>query len=560
MKVFLSLSGLLLKAFFGISRLKLEKTPKGIAKQVGIGFLVLYGIASIGSIFVLMTLSNYDALAPIGLQGMVILNNLVLVSIMTFGLSLILVMSIYFMSGAEIGLQALPLKPWQLFSAKLVVVYVSEVFFSLLVLVPTLVIFGIREQPGLLFYVHGLAGALLVPLIPVCLVFFLVVPVMRAFRRVRNRSALLFVSGFLGIAAMVAFQVYFQSGLTRMTDPEWIIASLGSPDSLVGSIGSLYPPTYLLWKAMSGGAAFQAVGSFLLLAGICAAAVFGTVAILSKAYTESLLGFDERRLRKTADADLYIRARFRRGGLEAGLFRREWVLMNREMTYFLNGPFIIILLPLILVILFFVQRPLFEEQLGGANLLDLIRQYSSQPFMVLIPAAVGAFLGGGTMITATSFSRDAKFLPILKSLPIPASALGRAKLLHGLAFGAAAIVLTTLPLVILLQLGMAGSLLSLGLAASFIWLANILGLYLDTAAPRLRWDTPLAAFKQNPNALAGMLGNMGLLLLVGLAAYGLKLDTFGYVLALLVPAALAALVLTLRYPAFLAARMAKLEP
>jgi ABC-2 type transport system permease protein len=560
MKVFLSLCNILIKSFYGFTRAKIEKSTKGILKAVGIGALILYGIASVSVVIVLINLSSYKALKPIGFEDMLILNNLLMAVIVTFVFSLLTAMSVYFTSSAERNFQALPLKPWQIFSSKIILVYISEALLSLLIMLPLLVIFGIKEQPEFLFYVYGILGALTIPIIPICVIFVIIVPIMRTFKFMRRRNVIMMLTGFLGICAMIGFQVFYQMNMAQISNQDWLTKSLTGPGAILNKIGSGYPPSYLLWKAMDGAGSISGFIHLLATIGLSAGVFLLVVLLLSKAYTSSLVGFDEHTLKKMTDADSFIGRSFQKKALFSNLVRREINLMNREPVYFFNGPFMVVVFPVILVIMYFVYLPRIQGSLGGRTISELLASIRNTPIAILVPAAFGGLIGSSMMISATSISRDAKFLPQIKSMPIDLGKYGLAKLCHGLIYGSAAIVLGTIPLVIIFKLTPARALLSLMLAAAFIWLTNIGGLYLDTVRPRLKWDNPTAAFKQNMNAFAAVLAGIGLLAAIGIAAYFLKINISGIILGLLLPMAAGSAVLTWRYPGFASKKLAGLEP
>lgn len=559
MKVFLSLCSILVKAFYGINRMGKIKSVKQVLKIAGLALIILYGVGAVGTMFTVVNLSNYNAYSQVNLQGLVILNNLVMIVIVTFIFGLITSMSVYFLSEAEISFQALPLKPWQIFGSKLLVVYISEAVIALLIMVPLMIIFAVKEHPGLMFYLNGIISALLLPVIPICLTFLILVPVMRLFRKLRRKNIMLTLAGVIGISFMLFFQVYYQRSMVMINNPEYFQTVLNNPDTWMTKMASVYPPVMMFWKSLSGHTGIEALAYMIAGLGISAAAAGLIVALLSRAYTSSLIGFNEQSLKKLADSDSYIGRNFRARPVLLSFVKREWNLMNREPVYFFNGPFLIILFPLIIVIMYFAQKSFLEKEIGSANIISLLESIADTPLAVLIAAASGGFLGTATLVSATSWSRDAKFLPQIKSLPISAGSYGLAKLIHSLVIGAAGIMVGSLTVIIVLKLSLPRALLALGMAAGYVWLINIAGLYLDTAVPKLKWDTPIAASKQNPNGIAGVLGTMGVIALIGVAIHFLEINIYGYFLFICLPMLIAALFLTWKYPSFAAKRLKKIE-
>jgi ABC-2 type transport system permease protein len=91
-----------------------------------------------------------------------------------------------------------------------------------------------------------------------------------------------------------------------------------------------------------------------------------------------------------------------------------------------------------------------------------------------------------------------------------------AKLAHGLLFAAFGSFLGAGLLAILLGLSAADAMGAIAVALALSALINMAGLWLDTANPRLDWNSPVAAMKQNPNSVIQILGAM---LLIGGAGY-----------------------------------------
>ena len=295
------------------------------------------------------------------------------------------------------------------------------------------------------------------------------------------------------------------------------------------SLTTAWPPSLFAWKSLEAAATGNwlaglgwVLASFALGLAASAAALF----LLAGAWAKSLLAFGEGSLRKLASAEskAFVARGFSSGGTFRALFLRENRMMNREPMYFLNGPFIIVLMPLILVVVWFVQRGNMAEI---AALLDKLR---GGPLAFLACAAFGAFLGSATSIAATSLSRDAKALPAILALPVRLSDYLFAKLAHALVWGLAGALIGGLGLGFVVGLGAWGCLAAVFVAFAFSSLFNAVGLWIDTANPRLAWDDPVAAMKQNPNSLIVLLGAMTVIVACGFVAGLLPFAVPGFTL------------------------------
>ncbi|MCX7027248.1 MAG: hypothetical protein NT061_07175 [Spirochaetes bacterium] len=524
---FASLVFLHLKSSFGFSlptKAELRK-PKTLLMTIGIGIGALAILADLGTVFTMLSLEMYKALAPAGLQSLILLNSATTAALLVFVMAFMMALSMFSTAGIESSFLSLPILPRELLAAKMILVYVADAALGLLVMGVSLAVYGFKESPPLLFYLDGIIDALALPLLPIALSYLILVPATKASKLFRNRNFILYIGGFLGLSMALAFNLYIQSSMTRLSNPA-VLATLGGPEDFVSRMGKAWLPSWLAWKSLTAVNSFVGPLSALANLAMGLAACAAVALVLGPSYVKSLEAFGES---TTKRGKLALGRGFHRSVLSRrpaifSLASRESRLMNREPMYFLNGPFIVILMPLILAVMYFAQGDALRQSLGD------IGRFLEGPAGYLIPAAFGAFLGSSTSITCTSISRDAKFLPWIRSLPVSPMEFFGAKLIHAefyslfgtaVGVGVGALVLGISPLDAAIA-----SLLSLGFSTAL----NMIGLWLDTAWPRLSWDNPIAALKQNPNAIIVILGTMGLLGgMVGLTL-ALELPRYGYAL------------------------------
>ncbi|MFH2114427.1 MAG: hypothetical protein ABIJ86_07965, partial [Spirochaetota bacterium] len=275
MKVFMSLTRLYLASFYNLPGKKAVKPSraggtangrigpkvdgKKILKSVGIVALFLLVVGNLGVLFVTLNLGLYDALAPIGMQGLMLLNAAFSATIITLVVGFLMVLSTYFLSEMELQFLAMPIPARAMLGAKFTAVYASEAIFSLFFLGIAMVIFGIRENPSVLFYLWGTLAAVLLPL-PVLAVAYLVqVPLMGLTRFMKNKRNIMIIGGLIGMAIGIGFNLYYQNMMPRLGNSAWVAEHFTGPESLVARLGSAYPPSLLAWRAMDNPATAGAV-------------------------------------------------------------------------------------------------------------------------------------------------------------------------------------------------------------------------------------------------------------------------------------------------------------
>jgi ABC-2 type transport system permease protein len=485
-----------------------KPSAKKVAKTLGIALLAILLTADVGSIFVAMNLSMYEALKPAGLQGLLLLNASITASALVLVLGFLTALSTYYMSQADSGLLALPLRGRSLLGAKMALVFLSEFAFAFFLILVASAIYAIKEAPPASFYLGALLTAASIPLLPLAAIYLVLIPLVTSLRPLRSKNAVMIIGGVVGMAFALLFNVYIQGATARMGDSAWVLAHFAGPDALLARAGLAYPPAFLAWRSMSsGGLSSLGYGLANLGLGLGAAALVALA--LGDAFARSLLGFDEVRVKRIAATKAFIDRSFTGRRPLVALLLREILLMNREPIYFINGPFVILLMPVFMAIALLTQKDAIGALLAQAG------GFKDGPGAMLAAAAFGAFLGSSTSICCTAISRDAKALPYLKALPLRYRDLALAKFLHGLAFALFGALVGGLAPALLLGLPPLEAAGAFFLAIAFSAFSCIAGLWLDTANPRLSWDNPTAALKQNPNSSILIVGAMALLAALG---------------------------------------------
>jgi len=582
---FLSLVRLFLRSTFDFSLpSKSElKRPKTIAKTLGIVFLGLFLILDLGFVFVESSIAQYKILKPLGLQDLMLFNASTAAFIMVFVFSLLTALSFFSGAASEAAFLSMPIAPAELLGAKMMTVYLLESLFGILVFLIPVITYGVYEASPILYWIAGALNAFAIPIIPTALAYLLLVPLMKASKLFRNRNTIFYVSSFIGVAFALCLNILMQSGAGTIAVSPGTAQSISTQSSatqnltnqIMTRIGKLCLPSFLAWKALTVASSlrlpalvgspalsnvlvwFGTLGTTLANFGLGVLVVVPITIFLSKPYTESLMSFGEATLiRQKAGSRFKQNAAtnvFRQKSTMRALVQREVKLMNREPSYFLNGPFVVLLLPLILIVVYFAQRPSFQEAFG------VLAPLLEGPGGYLLPAAFALFLSLSTSIADSALSRDAHALAWIKSLPISARQYFGAKILHAEFFSVASCFVGVAVMRLFLPITTTDILIGLALALVASFALNMGGLWLDVAFPRLKWNNPIAALKQNPNVVIWLFAGATLLFGLGYLCFVLKLPRYGYALGLAAVFAIADLALWVAFDRWSAIRYERLE-
>ena len=582
---FFSLVRLFLRSTFDFSLPSKNelKRPKTIAKTLGIIFLALFLIIDLGFVFVESSIAQYKILKPLGLQDLMLFNASTAAFIMVFIFSLLTALSFFSGAASEAAFLSMPIAPAELLGAKMMTVYLLESLFGILVFLIPVITYGIYEASPILYWIAGVLNAFAIPIIPTALAYLLLVPLMKASKLFRNRNTIFYVSSFIGVAFALCLNILMQSGAGTIAVSPGTAQSISTQSSatqnltnqIMNRIGKLCLPSFLAWKALTVASSlrlpalvgspalsnvlvwFGTLGTTLANFGLGILVVVPITIFLSKPYAESLMSFGEATLiRQKAGPRFKQNAAtnvFRQKSTMRALVQREIKLMNREPSYFLNGPFVVLLLPLILIVVYFVQRASFQEAFGALTPL------LEGPGGYLLPAALALFLSLSTSIADSALSRDAHALAWIKSLPISARQYFGAKILHAVFFSVASCFVGVAVMRVFLPIPTTDMLIGLALALVASFALNMGGLWLDVAFPRLKWNNPIAALKQNPNVVIWLFAGAALLFGLGYLCSVLKLPRYGYALGLAAGFAIADLALWVAFDRWSSIRYERLE-
>lgn len=194
---------------------------------------------------------------------------------------------------------------------------------------------------------------------------------------------------------------------------------------------------------------------------------------------------------------------------KAALFRRELSRFTASSTYMLNAGFGIFIMPVL-------------------GVFALIKQSSLRPFIIMIRSAspaVGALIPLAIPcilcmilsingISTPSVSLEGNRLWILKSLPVAASDVLRAKIRLHVVLNFVSAAVSAVLLCIALRVDAGTSLPILLVTGLFTWLTGILGLMLGLVRPNFHWTSEQTVIKQSMNVLYVMLIGLGIVILM----------------------------------------------
>lgn len=413
----------------------------------------------------------------------------------------------YFSSDLEI-LVPLPFKSWEILVAKLGVVLTGQYVINTLLLLPIWIRYGLLAGVGVDYVLSALVVFLTLPILPLVLASLFTVVLMRFTNLSRHKDRLTLIGGILLVVVVLGFQLWMQNNIGD-GDPEAFLEQvLIQTDGLVRIVGRVFPTS--VWAAQAMAYSYSAQGWLRLFYLVLASAVgLGVLYLLGeRVFLQGVVAGLEGSKQGTSRAvdwkSPQVRPAF-------------WTLVNTEIRLFvrdpgfaLNGLIGYILLPVMAIL------PLFAKNLSE-NPFEFLTQQEWPPLLLIGGVALFFMvMTSMSMIPTTTFSREGKYLWIIRSMPLSIQEIIFTRVVASQIVNTLGCLLGLLPAAHLFGWSVftiiIGTLLGVFLATALACLLIIL----DLSRPMLDWVNPIKAVKSNLNAIVGLFGSM--LLTFGLGA------------------------------------------
>ncbi len=501
-----------------------KKGPKGIIKSIFLILVFLYVFAVMIGMYTAYMLGTYKYLAANGNQQfMPLITMMVAVAIiMFFGFTS--VASTYYTGTGEEFLMSLPLSAGQFFGAKFAVSFVSDAIMGVGMFAIGSIVYGANE--GLLtnplFYIGFLVTAIAFSVTAVFVIYLLFVLVLYFIPALRKKKIMTVIATILLIIFCMGYGLLNSSVSMSFSNPQFVNDKIGSSIDKLYEIGSKTPAFMYIAGALNG-----KILPILILAALGALVLFVLVPLMGNMYIKSLSGFSDVKSKKITveKAEEVINKDVRSVSVFHALFVRDYRNVVREPAFFSNGPLFVYIFPVIFVLSFSIGF-IFSGN-GMGELIASLREHaenlspqyleSIKYFVTLGLAAFAVFSGTFANLATTSFSREGKSLNDLKAMPLKFDMIAKVKFWHAMLYVGIADVISIILLFavyFLLKPPFAlAEIITICLVmtlvtASVSLLLIFIDMFIDTANPKLNWETPMAASKQNFNVLWSMLLSM----------------------------------------------------
>ena len=512
----------LLQSFSRIGKNKRRSGAATTSSVLGAAALLLLIMISLGAALFSVAQMLSQALVPAGLEWLYFL--------LMFGMALVTGMlgsvftissSLYNAKDNEL-LLSMPIPPRMIVSVRLIGISLMGMAYTGITVVPAFLADWLVIRPDAVRILALPVMLVLLTLMVMALSSILGYGVARLTMRFKNRSLFTVLFSLLFLGAYYFFYFRFQLMLEKL---------IANADRIAESAGEL-PLLVRIGQAGAGNGA-----GLLLAAVICILPALIAFTVLCRSFIRIATQKNDASVGRVRER------KWREMSVSRALLRRERQRFLASAVYMLNcGLGLVFMLAAAVMALVKAQpiRSLLDE------LLPEMPQLA--PLLPLLVTAAMCLLGVMTNVTAPSVSLEGKTMWVIRTLPVEARDVLRAKLNWQIVLFLPCVLLTTAVLCAVLEVGAVNTLLTLLAMALFVPMDAALGLFFGVKHANLSWTNETVAIKQSTSVLLSMLADLMLAAVVGVFGYfGSQLLPAWVCLLLLSAVFGAALMLLLRW-------------
>ena len=537
MSKFLSLLKLQINSRFGLSmaRYNFRNDKKELWKAAGLTFIIVIALGQVVFLYSYIMQRLYMAAQLLNSPQLILTMGASAAGLLILFFGIFYILGALFLARDTEFLASLPLKQNSIFLSKFILVLLGEYPIALFLMLPPVIIYGAGAQKGILYYITALICILFLPIVPLIISSLLSLCLMHIVSRSKRRDLIIIVGSIILFLALFVGQNLLLSRMPESgTEMEFLLEILQRSDGLVEWSGRIFPPSVWITKALShtGAEALKNLGYLVLLSIVSFIPVWLLASLIYQRGASAQLEAEKRTIKR--------KLTYKGSSPIMVIFKNEWKMILRTPVYALNSLIGIIVGPVIMAMPLFGGSFAQDPDLQAIS--SLIDQFGSSPAQVLILSGILVLFGSFNAAVSSTYSREGKSLWILKSIPVKPQTQAAGKLLAGYSISLLCVITTSLAMVFALRLSFGLWLSSVVLSAAALFPICLSGTLIDLIRPKLHWNNPTEAIKQNFNVVLGMLAGVIIIMVLVALCYGfLQLQmspVFLYGLVVLILAAL----------------------
>lgn len=473
------ITGVQFKGIWGFNQIRYGKDPK----QKNRFILLAVVMAFLGLMIAVYSGLLSFGFAAIGMAYLIPSYLLAVVSVVILFFSIYKAGSIIFERKTYELMISLPVHPAAIVVSRFLTMYLQNLIIGLVIMLPATIVYGVMVKPGFLFYITMIAGAILMPLLPMTIATAAGAVITAISSRMKHRNLVTILLTMSLTVGLLLLSINPSTGNFEITDET--MQNMGV--MMEQQIFSIYPPARWFAAGVVEGNLLAylgfvglSIGMFVLMVSVVQRKFAGICALLNS----------------RVSGRKYQMGELKQNSLLTALYRRELKHYFSSSLYVMNTMMGDILMVILAIFLCSMGSEKMDALFGLPGI-------SSRLLPMLL-----ALAGSLSVTTACAISIEGKEWWNVKSLPITVKQLFDSKMLVNLTVALPCYVITEVILLFAMKGDLLQKLWILLIPLLYILFITVAGLTVNCKFPVFTWESDAAVVKQSASVAVTMLISM----------------------------------------------------
>ncbi len=486
----------------GLNTFKYEKDKKKKQNKI----LLTASIALVGVMLMLYCGASAYGLVKLGISEIIPVYALVISSVLTLFFTIFKANGEIFAFKDYDLLMSLPIRVSTIITSRFLYLYLLNTIFSIIIMLPMGVVYGIHENPSVSFYFMWFISMFIASLIPTTIAAIFGAMITAIASKFKNTNKITTILSFI---VMITFGFF----MLKNGNAQYSLNDMNGIGAIVSEqLTKVYPLANMFQKAI----VHADLVAFILFVGISVIWYYLFVKILSLKYKQINTEITTYHMLSNYEINS-----MRKESVLVALYKKELKRFFSSTVYVINSGMGVVMALAIVVV--------------GPS--QLIAYPGIEPLLQKVaPFAIAAAISM-TCTTCVSLSLEGKNVWIIKSLPITPKMIYDSKILMNLSLSIPASLISAVLLIIGLKLDVWSSLFIVITPITYSFFSAVWGIFINNRFGYYDWVSETQIVKQSVGSFVGMFGGLIMAvipaLLIGTEAISnYRVFTFGVIIVL----------------------------
>ncbi len=375
---------------------------------------------------------------------------------------------------------SLPVTTSAVVASRVLLLYIINMFFSVVIMIPGIIVYGYLARPSVIFYVLSVISVLFIPLIPIIIASIIGTVLAVIASRFKYSNA-------INLILSIVFFMFIMFGMMFIQSDQQLV-EIGK--IIRNQMNQIYPLAGLYLQGIIE-TDIIAYLSFVVISVIAFAAFSVLIGKIFKRLNSGIMA-------KRVATNFKLKEVKQVSSLKA-LYKKEIKRYFSTSIYVMNTGFGLIILILGSIALFFIKSEQINMILASEEMLTMIQK--------MLPFGI-AFLVAMASTTSSSISLEGKNLWIIKSSPIRVRDWFLSKMLVNLTLTIPTVLIGGVLLGIHFKLNALQMIISILIGMAYSYFTAVFGLAINLKFPMFDWTNETVVVKQSAASMIGVLSPM----------------------------------------------------